>query len=206
MQCPLHRKIQLRWSDFTLLYFRKTLQPLRHAVWFHDRNQFCPVHMIRVFHFSIWTVGVSRLNFVIHKKILIRWTKYYKENLRSKSFCLYHWTLYKYMRNCNFLQYKVSNMHKFCLFSIWCILHLILDKTIQEKYGLPVQRRIPHIYIVCQILPPECASSTQQYLKLKRLFLSTKQWVNGEPVMTVLFCSPFLFRRHTCMLFPSESN
>ena len=56
-------------------------------------------------------------------------------------------------------------MHKFCLFCICCTLHCILDKTSQEKYGLPVQRKIPHNYIVCQILPLDGAQSTPQYLK-----------------------------------------
>ena len=35
----------------------------------------------------------------------------------------------------------------------------------QEKHGLSVQRKIPHNYIVCQLLPLEDASSTPQYLK-----------------------------------------
>ncbi len=46
------------------------------------------------------------------------------------------------------------------LFSIWCKLQFILDKTNQEKYG-----KIPLNYIVCQILPLEDAPGTPQYLK-----------------------------------------
>ncbi len=56
-------------------------------------------------------------------------------------------------------------MHKFCLFCIWCILHFVLDKMNQKKYGFPMQRKIPYIYmyIVCHLLPPEYTWSTPQY-------------------------------------------
>ncbi len=81
-------------------------------------------------------------------------------------------------------------MHKFCSFSIWCTLHFILDQTAnQEKYGLSVQRQIPHIYIVCQLLPLEYASSTPQYLNIdaacQAWFVidnNETQWINKNTI------------------------
>ena len=68
-----------------------------------------------------------------------------------------------------------------------CTLHFILDKTNQEKYGLPVQRKIPHYYIVCQLLPLEDASCTPQYLKLYLYLVTTpKTQHHIFPIMSLL--------------------
>ncbi len=46
-----------------------------------------------------------------------------------------------YMGNSNYLKLMVPNMHEFCQFWMFCNLHDTLDKIIQEKYNLPMQRK-----------------------------------------------------------------
>ncbi len=50
-----------------------------------------------------------------------------------------------YMGNSNYLKLMVPNMHKFCQFWMFYNLHDTLDKIIQEKYNLPMQRKSLYI-------------------------------------------------------------